>query len=75
MLYIHNGIRTEPVLTYMGEISPLYHKTLQDEEAIAALCTLAERLARELKQVRIYLSYRDQLLILEKPELRLSRSG
>ena len=75
MLYIHNGIRTEPVFTYMGEVSPLYHTTLQDEEAIEALCTLAERLARELKQVRIYLSYRDQLLILEKPEFRLSRSG
>lgn len=66
MLYVHEGPHAEPVLTYMGEVSPLYNSMLKDEEVIEALSELAGRLAEELKQVRVYLMYRDQIFILEK---------
>jgi hypothetical protein len=65
MLYVHEGPHTEPVLTYMGEVSPLYNSTLTDEKVIEALSELAGRLAEEFKQVRIYLMYQDQIFILE----------
>lgn len=65
MLYVHDDLIVEPVAIYKGEINPIYNFRLSDKAAIVALTELAQILADELKQTRIYLSYRDKLFILE----------
>jgi hypothetical protein len=68
ILYTHHGKKSiEPVAIYRGELSPLYNSELPDALAIKALIGLATLIAEKLRQTRIYLTYRDQILILEDP--------
>ena len=66
MLYAHHGKAIdEPLAVYEGEVSPLYNSKLSEAKITAALIELATLLSEKLKQTRIYLTYRDKILILE----------
>lgn len=69
MLYVLRSIEeqvAEPIVSYEGEVSPEYNASRDDDDIIVALTNLAERLADELNQTRIYLRYREKILILEQ---------
>jgi hypothetical protein len=68
MLYAHHGKAvTEETAVYEGEVSPLYNSKVSDKKVTATLIELADVLAKKLKQTRIYLTYRDKIIILEDP--------
>jgi hypothetical protein len=69
MLYYSRGreqIVSEPIVLYEGDISPEYNSELTDAVILETLMNLAEIIAQELKQERIYLVYRDHNYILQK---------
>jgi hypothetical protein len=68
MLYAHHvKAVAEETAVYEGEVSPLYNSKVSDKKVTATLIELATLLAKKLKQTRIYLTYRDEIFILEDP--------
>ena len=59
------GSGTEPVAIFQGEVSPLYNKNLKDGDVVDLLVELASRFGNELEQTRVYMSYKDETLILQ----------
>jgi hypothetical protein len=56
----------EPIVFYEGLVSPEYNAEVSDEDVLKTLHQLAEVLSRQLKQGRIYLHYRERVIILEQ---------
>lgn len=56
----------EPVVTFAGEVSVVYSPNLGDSEVVVLLNELAGILADQLKQTRVYLSYREEAWVLER---------
>lgn len=68
MLYAHHSKDiAEPIAVYEGDVSPLYNSKVSDKKITATLIELANVLAKKLKQTWIYLTYRDEILVLEDP--------
>lgn len=61
---------TENVLLFMGDISPVYHAEITDEEVIEALKSLASYLGEKLRQGRMYVTYRDKIFVLHNPAMK-----
>jgi hypothetical protein len=61
-----NAVIHEPVALYDGEVSPEYNADKSDEQILTALQDLSGFLSRAFKQQRVYLRYRETLLILEQ---------
>lgn len=55
----------EPVVVYRGEVNPLYNANTTDEEAKSALIELASFLGSKFGQVRVYLVYCDEVILLQ----------
>ncbi len=55
----------EPSIAYQGEISIAYNPGMSDEEAQALLAEIAALLGERLRQTRVYVSYRDEIWILQ----------
>ncbi len=64
----HAEGRNEPVAVYSGDVSPIYNIGMTDEEAMEYLILLAEKLATQFNQVRVYVSYRQTLYILQRED-------
>lgn len=60
------GRGTEPVCVYAGEVSVVHCRDVGDTEVIGMLNELGGRLAEELGQTRVYVSYRDEAWVLER---------
>lgn len=58
-------VNTEPTAIFFGEINPIYNAKMADEEAIEALTDLATFIGRALRQVRMYLLYKEEIIVLQ----------
>lgn len=63
----------EPVVLYQGEVSPIYHADLSDNEVISLLEDLASVLGTKLSQTRVYITYREEIWILQQQGTTSSR--
>ena len=55
----------EPIALYKGEVSPLYNEKTSDEEVVQILTDLAQALAEAFGQTRMYMVYRDQVIVFQ----------
>ncbi len=63
---VDDSLVNEPVVIYEGNISPLKYAEVSDEEVENILLDLCKIFLEELKQVRIYFSYKQKMFICEK---------
>lgn len=62
------GGGSEPSVVFNGEVSPLYNADMSNEEAVEILNDLAASLGAALGQTRVYITFCDEIWILQREE-------
>ncbi len=63
----------EPGFKVEGGINVFYDANLTDEEALERILSLAEFIATRLGQTRVYVSYKDEDIIIQAPDKKTPR--